>query len=236
MQALGKEARGMRRLVVNVSTGRYVKGQERLTESLALYGEDYKIWRDAYPPGSPTHEEMPYAFKARALWDALKKDCSLLLWADASIVALKPLQPIWDYAQEHGVWMADNGWNNAEWTADSAYPILFPTQELEDARNLNRQIRHVVATTFAIDAGNVTGYNFLMEYLHYAGTGCFKGPWKNTPETPCGPSETLGHRHDQSAASVIAWRLGIPLTQSPKFFTDYPQQTEETILIRKAIP
>lgn len=246
----------MRRMVVNVATGaHYVRGQERLTEALASLGEDYLIFRDVMPPGSPSHQETPYGFKAWALEAAREKGGTMLLWADASIVPIRAIDPIWEYAAEHGVWLADNGWNNSQWTCDAAYPDLFPdsilqaikTEEAYAAvRSQNRKIQHVVATAFALDLNHRNGALFFYEYLRLAQTSAFKGPWWNSngerPDyaskvgaRPCGPPECLGHRHDQSCASVIAWRLGIPLTQSPTFFTYDGQQTEETILIAKGI-
>lgn len=250
----------MKRIVVNVATGHYVDGQERLTEALADLGEDYLIFKNSMPPGSPEHAEIPYAFKAWSLEAARLKGQTLLLWADASIVPIRAIDPIWKYAEEHGVWMSDNGdWKNSQWTCDAAYRDLFAavgvwetereergTDPMEDIRRVNSKIKHVVATTFALDLLHPKGAHFFAEYLRLAQTNAFKGPWWNSnaerPDyaskagaAPCGPPECLGHRHDQAAASVIAWRLGIPLTQSPLFFTYEGQQTEETILIARGI-
>lgn len=247
----------MRRMVVNVATGSYLAGQERLTEALASLGEDYLIFRDVMPPGSPSHQETPYAFKAWALEAAREKGGTMLLWADASIVPIRSIDPIWEYAREHGVWLADNGWKNSQWTCDAALQDLFDLNgeirpsydneaQITAARGLNRTIQHVVATAFALDLNHRNGALFFHEYLRLAQTSAFKGPWWNSNgERPdyaskvgaraCGPPECLGHRHDQSCASVIAWRLGIPLTQSPRFFTYDGQQTSETILIAKGI-
>jgi hypothetical protein len=235
----------MNRIVVNVATGRYVKGQERLTEALATLGEDYRVWRDELPPGSPTHQETPYAFKAWALEAARLSGHTLMLWCDASIVPIAPLDPIFQYAEAHGVWLADNGWKNSQWTCDAAYGDLFDVDR-EDFRELNRKIKHVVATAFALDVMHPKGALFMTEYLRLAKEGAFQGPWWNSngerPDyaskagaEPCGPPECLGHRHDQTAASVIAWRLGIPLTTCPKFFSYEGGQTEETILVARGI-
>lgn len=236
----------MKKTVVNVATGAFVRGQERLTEKLAELGEDYLIFRNELPPGSPTHELVPYAFKSYALQEAATRGAKLLLWADASIVPIRSLDPIWDYTKEHGVWFADNGWNNAQWTCDAAYKPLLGTNPTEEIRRVNRGIKHVVATTFALYLDDPRGAHFLREYLHYAGNGAFQGPWWNSNgeradyaskvgAEPCGPPECLGHRHDQTAASVIAWRLGIPLTISPRYFTYNGQQTYDTIVIAKGI-
>ena len=53
-------------------------------------------------------------------------------------------------------------------------------------------------------------------------------------EPPQGP-DVLGHRHDQTALSVIAWRLGVQLTNCPRWFSYAGGETEETCLIAKGI-
>ena len=51
---------------------------------------------------------------------------------------------------------------------------------------------------------------------------------------PCGipgPLDVLGHRHDQTALSVIAWRLGCVLDAPPDTFAYKGGENEKTILI-----
>ena len=193
----------------------------------------------------PQHEAHPYAFKAYALKEAESGSFTTLLWCDACIVpGARPLADLWAYIEEHGVWVARNGWTNYEWTADSAYPDLFPEfAELGAARALNREIPHVVATAFGVSLRHPLGRAFLYEYYRLASeTKAFCGPWTNCgPNTPvhlqnarcapCGPLDVRGHRHDQTAASVIAWRLGIPLTNCPEWFNYKGGETDGTCLI-----
>lgn len=123
---------------------------------------------------------------------------------------------------------------------------------LADARKVNKSIPHVVATSFGLNLKSDIGKAFLDEYCRLASeTRAFCGPWINTKATkaawaqrgvsnpnltiddrqaPCGPADVLGHRHDQTAASVIAWRLGMKLTDPPDVFA-YPPGDERTILL-----
>jgi hypothetical protein len=41
----------------------------------------------------------------------------------------------------------------------------------------------------------------------------------------------LGHRWDQTVASVLAWRLGMTFTDPPKFFAYKGAETAETLLV-----
>lgn len=253
------------RSVVNVATGRYVRGQERLTEWLSANGEnDYFVWRDQLPPGCPAHFEVPYAFKAYALRAAIASGAKTLLWADAAVIAVKPLDELWERIERDGYWISDQagpaddkGWSNYEWTADSAYPDLFfegtwkaaGTSALAIWRQNNQRMPHVVATTFGFSMQHPTGRFLFEEYYRLASeTKAFCGPWVNGQYTgdetgippnmrrvaPCGPADVRGHRHDQTALSVIAWRLGCKLTRWPDPFAYRGHEDERTILVADA--
>jgi hypothetical protein len=244
------------RSVVNVATGRYVRGQERLTEWLSSHSEnDYFVWRDMLPAGSPAHVEIPYAFKAYALREAIASGAKTLLWADASIVPVRDLTPLWERIERDGYWISDQagpehdkGWSNYEWTADAAYPALFHgvNDMPASVKALNRDIPHVVATTFGFSMDHEIGRALFAEYFRLASeTKAFCGPWVNAnykgerEDLPrvgcCGPPDVRGHRHDQTALSVIAWRLGCKLTRWPDPFAYRGHEDERTILLAEAI-
>lgn len=225
------------RTIVNVSVGRrwtqsYVHGQERLRAELGKFANDWdtlRFYTNGYPIGCPRHQDVPFAFKAYALKEAAQS-ASLLLWCDACIVPVQSLQEIWRRAQTFGVWLGKNGWKNSDWTALEAYPALFPDLELAEAQQINSQIEHVVATAFAIDTNHTVGRLFLQEYFRLASqTRAFCGETKD-PRTK-GPVPGITHRHDQTAASVIAWKLGIPLTEPPEYFAYKGGETDRTILV-----
>jgi len=262
------------RAIISVATGSYVRGLDRLTEWCALNGVDYVTFRDRLPEGSPTHQDVPYAFKAHAL-AAASTACDTLLWCDSSVVPIRSLDPLWERIERDGYWIANNGWTNYEWTADSAYPDLFPelfrrqrygpigppssweekrASDEWQIRDENKRIPHVVATTFGISLAHPTGRAIFEEYYRLASkTKAFCGPWTNDNyriepcdhaewkgerNAPCGPSDVRGHRHDQTALSVIAWRLGCQLTSCPDIFAYHDpkkEPDERTILLAKGI-
>lgn len=212
----------MNGFIVNVATGdHYVKGQKRLLAS----GVPVLAWTNVLPAGSPPHSQVPYAFKAFALQDAAARGNSLLLWADASILPIAPLGPLFERIARDGYWLSRNGWMNSEWTADAAYA------DLGISREDNASVPHVVATTFGLSTNHSMGRAILAEYLRLAKTKAFCGPWRNCPQTPCGGPEVLGHRHDQTALSVIAWKLSLKLTNPPEIFAYKGGETDETILL-----
>ena len=231
----------MRRAVVNVSTGRFEQGGIRLYAALGESSPDVirKFWFEI-PPGWPTHKEKPYAFKAYALLEA-SKEADLLLWCDAAVIPVRPLAPLWQRIEEDGYWIAVNGWTNYEWTADSAYADLFPTLSIDAAREINKTFPQILGTSFGLNVRSDIGAAFLEEFYRLAQTNSFCGPWGNTRSAKgpkyhesmmgdCGPADVLGHRHDQTAASMLAWKLKMKLTPPGEFF-GYPPATEKTILL-----
>jgi hypothetical protein len=243
--------------VVNVAIGgrnqqKYIVGQERLRNQLA--GETMRFYTNGYPIGCPEHKDVPYAFKAYALKEAANY-ATTLLWCDSSIVlGPRKLEELWKKIETDGYWIARGGWSNYEWTADAAYPDLFDEvlkfpyvwregHKYDAARDLNRDISHVIATAFGLSLRHRKGCEFLAQYFLLANTKAFIGPitnsnfpgaqWSGNPAkcSPCGPPDVRGHRHDQTAASVIAWRLGMKLSDTPEWFAYRGQETEKTCLI-----
>jgi hypothetical protein len=243
----------MSRCVVNIAIGgrnqqKYITGQERLQNQLRQSGDVHwrRFYTNGYPIGCPIHQDVPYAFKAYALKEATMQGYTTLLWCDSSIVlGSRPLEELWEKIERDGYWISRNGWTNYEWTAESAYLDLFyEWRDIEVLRRTNRTIPHVIATAFGLSTRRENGARFLDEYFRLASkTKAFCGPITNsnfpgaqytgnmTKCAPCGPMDVRGHRHDQTAASVIAWRLGMKLSDPPEWFAYRGQETEKTCLI-----
>lgn len=250
----------MSRAVVNVATDRFLAGQARLQEAVTEHGggslpplqflfrDDAPLGGLGWPTGCPRHHEKPFAFKAFALHHVAQAGYTSLLWCDSSILPIRSLEPLWERIERDGYWFANNaGWSNYQWTADSAYPDLFSevhranvdADPISAARVINRAIPHVVATAFGLSTAHPKGRKFMDEFYRLASkTQAFCGPWLNRTkyhdnpyQAPCGPPDVLGHRHDQTCASVLAWRLGFKLTEQPDVYAVKGAETERTILM-----
>lgn len=211
--------------MANVATGRYVPGQARLRAAIEP-DVQFVSWTNCMPPYSPSHLERPYAFKAFAL-DVAAAHGSTLLWADACILPVAPLASLWERIERDGYWISNNGFSNAEWTIPEAYASLGVSPEE------NEQIPHVVATTFGLSLSHPKGRRIFDEYLRLAKTDAFCGPWRLRAGTRSGrgDKEISGHRHDQTALSVIAWREGCKLTNAPEVFAYRGGETAFTSLV-----
>lgn len=203
----------MSRCIVNVATGAYLEGQDRLRAAIA--GEvTFMAWADMMPPGSPSHLDIPFAFKAYALAAAADAGWTTLIWADSSILPIRPLDSLFEKIESDGAWIMNNGFANAEWTAPSAYQFLGVTPEE------NENIPHVVAGVFGVNLLTDVGRKVLDGYLALAKTRAFCGPVRLMTGTrgSRGDMRVSGHRHDQTALSVVAQRNGVKLTDPPEFF------------------
>jgi hypothetical protein len=195
----------------------------RLWEALKGYGETLRWWDDEWPIGTDSH---PYGFKIYALEAALRQGFDTLLWCDSSIVPIAPLTSLWNLIESQGYWFSRNyhGATNGEWCCDSALPIL------EVSREESFKIPHVVATAFGLDLRCPLAQEWLSEWKRLMLVGAFDGPHCGGSSDP----RVKGHRHDQAAASVLCWRMGMKLTTPPEWFVDADQggeATEETVLV-----
>jgi len=231
----------MTRAVVCVATTpAYQRGMERLAESRLAAHSIRLHWQ--IERGWPSHQEKPYGFKGYALKEAAEL-YDLLLWCDSSVVPVRSMEPLWERIERDGAWISHNGWMNDLWCADSWYADCFPGMPIEEAREINRQVPHVVATCFGLNVRHEIGAGILAEYFRLASeTRAFCGPWINSNypgssagrggrAAPCGPPEVMGHRHDQSCLSLLAHRFGVELTRPPKFLAYQGGQTEDTIML-----
>ena len=178
----------MFRAVVNVAYGEhYLRGQERLRAALRMEASAALLWPEV-PLAWP---QVPYGFKPAALKSAERAGADVVLWLDAAVKIVRPLKPLWERIERDGYWFGENAWNNYQWTADSAYPALFPEsfrpqpglsfgKSMDCARSISLKIPQVMACAFGLNLRSKIGAAFLREYYRLASeTDAFCGPWWN---------------------------------------------------------
>lgn len=211
----------MKSCVVNVAIGGwYPRGQDRLAESLRAQGYDGDLlfWKDTYPPGSPTHKEAPYAFKVCALEHARARGYETAIWADCSIKFIKSPEPLFDIIEERGYWFMTQGWNVGQWCSDDALP------KLKITRDVAFKIPMVAATFFGLNFHEEDSIKVLEWQRARCEDGSFLGSWTNDLHEVSMHPQVLGHRHDQTALSVVIHKRGLIMEYPPSFFA-YEDQT-----------
>ena len=183
--------RAARRCVVSLATDhrRFPEALARLRESLERHAPGVPVlaWEHGeLPPGSPVHEDVPFAFKPFALAEARRRGFDTLLWMDAACVAVRSLEPVFDRIESRGHVLFRNGTRRVgEWAAPHALAALgVSREEAMEMPELN-----------AAALGLRSGHPFLDQWLEEARRGtAFRG-------------DKSEHRHDQSVAGVLAARL-----------------------------
>lgn len=177
-------------IVVNFSTKQYILGQQRLSRSLNGYKQ--LMLSDYTSIGSPSHQESPYEFKLWAIEAGFKYD-DIVLWADSSLWRVGDISVIESIIKKDGYFFTEAGHWVGDWT----------NQFTRNYFNLTAEEAKVPGGMFMFSAGFIgfdknspIAQDFLSQWKASAKAGCFRG-------------SVLNHRHDQSAGSIIAQRMGL---------------------------
>ena len=192
--------------VVNLSTERYWPGQERLVESLRNNTDATILtFRHESEVQAEPHSVNNYSFKPCSMIKAYEAGYRQILWLDASMNVIKPLDPIFEIIERDGYFFQDSGWPNSRWTNYKAYEY-FGTNEGE----------MLSSGVLGLDLDSEIGYKFFDQWTQAMRDGIFNGSHHD-------------HRHDQCAASIIAYKLGMKLQTANTFFV-YGKENNEHIV------
>lgn len=198
----------------------------RWTDAFDRYTTADLLVHGCLPLRSPSHLEKPYAFKVYAILEAIQRGYQQVIWADASILPIRDLDPVWHLLETRGYWISENPPGTCgEWTSDAALPLLGINREQAF------QIPQVVGTAFGLNLDFTIARDFFRNLRDIEQTEAFCGPWVNDQQQASQDSRVLGHRHDQTAMSVIAHRLGMDLTKPPAYIGGIEQKVDNTVFI-----
>jgi len=229
-------SRSPRRVIVNVATRPGdVHGQERLAASLSTYGGGIAsvLWANTLPPKSPNHADMPYAFKVYAIEHVARRGFTSILWVDASVWFIKSPVPIFEWMEKFGAYTCgiEGGYVLGTWCSDAALDMLNVSRD--DAF----RIPLVFGGCYGVSTEHESGRELLSRMSMHARDGSFRGSWTNANQEVSTDVRVLGHRHDMSALSVIANRIGLHSDVMPSMFTidGYGQSLERTVALCRGI-
>ncbi len=198
----------MKRCIINFANnrGNYLKGQQRLAQSLIKIGSTVDIFfcQNEQSIGSPLHKDNPYAFKVYLFEKALSMGYTSILYVDASVWAVKPLCPIWDCVDRLGYMKQYAGQLVGEWANDRSLAYFGITRD--EAMGMEM---HGNGGFFALDFEKEIAKEFFKRWKNAMLNGMFKGAWTNANNSESNDPRCKGHRHDMTCGSIIANQLGM---------------------------
>lgn len=186
-------------IVVNYSSSEYRRPQNRLMNSL---GEHPRLMFTELPPGSPSHQESPYEFKIHAIRKAMEID-PIVLWVDSSFWLVGDLKVIEDLIIKDGYFMTEAGAWVGQWTNAHTKDYFNLT---EDEGKYPGGMCMFSAGLLGLSKYSQKAMGFLDQWEASAKGGCFRGSHAD-------------HRHDQSAGSIIATRLGMEYQRGGQYMS-----------------
>lgn len=200
----------------------FPRGIARIKEDLIRhkFHGDFIFWDKHYPEGSPTHQQIPWAFKPFCFYEAQKRGHHLVLWLDASIKIKQPIKPLFELMRQDGYLIFQEYHTVGEYCKDEALKPLGITREESFT------LPCCFTGALGLDLCHQRSSEFLRQWKERAVDGItFPGPkWSGIFGWPCTASQdprVKGHRHDQTAASVIALKLGMDQWKSRQFFDEF---------------
>lgn len=197
---------------------KYVPYMARLERSVERHGfnGDLVKWVDIYPPGSPTHQDMHYAFKVYAVLDAFERGYETVLWLDTSSYLTNPPEPLFDLIEAKGYYLSHGTDPLGYWISDKAL------SEFGYSRDQAMEMKLLAGCIFGLSKKSPVAMEFLREWHRLAKTGLFtavhncvnpgvmrsiehytEGQWVST-DPRC-----KGHRSDEAVLTLVAHRLGM---------------------------
>lgn len=182
------------RTIVNFSSCEYLNGQARLHNSI-IGGIDFLDFNE-YSLLTPRHVDNPYAFKVYSIKEVRSRGYDQILWLDASVWVVKPLDPVFDLITKNGFFVEDSGHQIGQWCNDRTLDYYGITRE--EAMEMD-----MISSGFVgIDFNRKNGVEIYQRWYKAMEDGMFVGSWDD-------------HRHDQTCLSIIIYKLGLQHLISP---------------------
>lgn len=182
----------------------YAQGVRRLERTLNFegWGGSILTWKDEYPPNSHAHEHVPYYMKIAAFEEAIRQGYTHILWADASMFAVKNPMPMFDIINDQGYYFFSSGYNLAQSVNDLALSAVGLSRD--EAEGINEWASGLVGININNPDGNALYYTW-KAYMDAGLSIGSRAPNKEESQDP----RFIHHRQDQSCLALAAWKHGL---------------------------
>jgi hypothetical protein len=214
---------GAKACIINVAIGGwYPKGQQRLVRSLVHHGFNHDILTWDNFPNDNYDKLCPYNIKPAALEQALNLGYTHILWLDSSVWAVNDPNKMFDIINGQGYYLGNSGYNCAQTCNDKTLKYFGVTRDEAE------EITDCASGILGLNVSNPIAKEFAKLWIKAGKDGAYEGSREHDNQSK--DPRFLFHRQDQSAASIIAHKLGMKLTPFGGPVAYYEKQlNEETI-------
>lgn len=225
--------------------GWYPRGLARMIQAFHEHSPGYAIhaWLNELPPHCveemvvDDYDYTPYAAKPKALWHSYKQGAHVAILLDCAFYPIRHIGPLVDHITRTGYYLCKNGANVGEWSSDVCLNAMGVTRE--EAFGIEEASSYCVGLDFAHDSSIKLAQHWAEaadDHRIIAGrhtSEFYEGRNAGHVSTD---RRVKGHRHDQTALSILAHRLGMKeLIARPRFTAYDGSQTKETVLVNRGI-
>lgn len=216
----------------------YPRGVDRLERSLIYHGypDALRLFssdpkgkhQHPIPEHAPSHKAMPYGLKLTAIELAVREGFTRILWLDASIVCVRNPKDMFDHIGHHGYFLYRSGFNCAQSVSDACL------EKFGIDRDTAEGINECASNVVGFDLNNPIGKSFYERWYASSLDGSFQGSRQHDNQSQ--DPRFLFHRQDQSAASLIAYQLGMHVEDPGRLCCDYnPTMAPSIIFYRQGL-
>lgn len=196
---------------------RFIKSIDLMQEAVVAHGYtgSFLLHIGDLPAGCPPHpvpnhryhrgsDDVPYAFKAYVMKEAQEAGFRYVGYLDSVILLQQPFSVIQDVVKEHGYFFGNNGCSLARYTSDDCLTHFGMTR----SEISGKHCIHGGIMFLDLEVEQCRKFLDEMYDLAYPG-GPYCADWQNDRGQVSADSSVLGHRPQQSVATIVAMRLGM---------------------------
>ena len=182
----------------------YNFGVERLGGSLRDKGwdGDMRLFKDEWPDARFS-DNCVYACKPAAFQWAIDQGYETIIWADASVTAIRNPGPMVAEVNQKGYWLGQSGYNCAQVCSDNMLRYFGVDRDWAET------IPDSATGLFGVNLSNPVAREMIRLWIKAGQEGAFTGSRHHAGQS--GDPRFLFGRQDQAAMSVIAGMMGVKL-------------------------